>query len=661
MKFMPSDSMHGGVWTLQHYYYKGNGYDLRNRVCMLGARILHRFTARDRGPLIHGQYVQDQDAFGDIIGWLAWYPQDRILAGWMNAWPAIITPKIGIPRGTNPGMLTMLPIKSSSWGGDSEFRLLTMDDPPQLPRSPIGTLGLVLPGTEQDHQEELWYRTDPRLIVPYREDWDEYSELVTEAKKHSQDVVPEIDRVHEGRLNHHLVIGGSADDSWAPAWLLGVPGEGLCVGDPDGANQVTTPGKIYANAFASYTQQGPLHVGHYDDRHQIGKDADGQPINPLHIWTEALFYQDKAKDGPLAFTDLPWKNGGSQIPSRVYLSWDDQRQVWDWWTRVPIVPPPTTPPDRPPPDQPPPPPGTPFPPVDPPPPPWGPVAGHTSVYTDDGWVLNAEPETIEPSEHEYLRRRTVVRPINPRPARIQSEFAVGGALRVESIDSTGDYDGRLGGLFPGEVRLRERVGASFQAIGVDAIVNEQQLGYDTPSVVCAVISNGTWQPDEDTTPPDDFFLQIPSSASNNNPRLAIGGEFSGAELVSCPQLYNDGDDLVVHFADANGSSRVGAVTPSSDDGADLGTAALSWRNVYCSKLYADSVDPDHVEIVPHPNFEAAVECVEKPPSREHTVWYKEGSGLMIGDERVLVATKLPDPDDFDDWKDWARAVKGVLE
>jgi hypothetical protein len=80
----------------------------------------------------------------------------------------------------------------------------------------------------------------------------------------------------------------------------------------------------------SYNDGGPFHVGNKNDKHKNGIDADGNPINSLHIDTEANFYRNQAQDGPLRFENDYQKGQDAPIVVPVHLGWTGQD--WAWWS-----------------------------------------------------------------------------------------------------------------------------------------------------------------------------------------------------------------------------------------------------------------------------------------------------------------------------------------
>lgn len=92
---------------------------------------------------------------------------------------------------------------------------------------------------------------------------------------------------------------------------------------------------------------GPIHLGDEGDKHQIGKDADGHPINSAHISSGAYYFDDVDRDGPFHYEGdypdpPPWP-----LKARVHLTWDaalkhpwikEQKEgKWRWWAEVPYV------------------------------------------------------------------------------------------------------------------------------------------------------------------------------------------------------------------------------------------------------------------------------------------------------------------------------------
>jgi hypothetical protein len=80
----------------------------------------------------------------------------------------------------------------------------------------------------------------------------------------------------------------------------------------------------------SFNDGGPFHVGNKSDKHNKGTDADGNPINALHLWTGANFYRNQAHDGPLRFETVYKKGQDQKIIVPVHLGWTGVD--WAWWS-----------------------------------------------------------------------------------------------------------------------------------------------------------------------------------------------------------------------------------------------------------------------------------------------------------------------------------------
>ena len=103
----------------------------------------------------------------------------------------------------------------------------------------------------------------------------------------------------------------------------------------------------------SWTDGGPFHPGNTNDKHKHGTDADGNPINAQHLWTQSLFYRDQYRDGPLRFENIPYQMGQDQaliVP--VHLTYTGADWAWystSYFYKTPPPPPytPYEPPDEP--------------------------------------------------------------------------------------------------------------------------------------------------------------------------------------------------------------------------------------------------------------------------------------------------------------------------
>lgn len=143
------------------------------------------------------------------------------------------------------------------------------------------------------------------------------------------------------------------------ALTLGGIGQGGIVGGGAIARNEETAGDKIGDVVAMLSQNdgGPIDVGGTNDPHRITRDQDGNPINPAHISTAALFRnRDRpAEDGPLRFDEVYREGDDATFVTKVYLAWTGSDFAW-WGSSfvykldeaVPGDPPPTITPRYPP-------------------------------------------------------------------------------------------------------------------------------------------------------------------------------------------------------------------------------------------------------------------------------------------------------------------------
>jgi hypothetical protein len=122
--------------------------------------------------------------------------------------------------------------------------------------------------------------------------------------------------------------------------------------------------KAYGSAFMAHAPQyGPFTAGHENDKHQFGKDRDGNPVNSGHISSRAFIFDTVDRDGPFLFEGAYPNPPQYPLISRVHLTWDAgmvhewalgaRFGKWRWYAEVPYLTPyddipPDEPPDEPP-------------------------------------------------------------------------------------------------------------------------------------------------------------------------------------------------------------------------------------------------------------------------------------------------------------------------
>lgn len=77
-------------------------------------------------------------------------------------------------------------------------------------------------------------------------------------------------------------------------------------------------------ALVSHFDSGHTDVGSETDKHVLGKDADGHPINPTHLSTNSLFRRNDFYDAPLEFGNLYAQPERGRYIMPTYLRYDPQ-------------------------------------------------------------------------------------------------------------------------------------------------------------------------------------------------------------------------------------------------------------------------------------------------------------------------------------------------
>lgn len=95
-------------------------------------------------------------------------------------------------------------------------------------------------------------------------------------------------------------------------------------------------GFAFGNGVVGYTAAGfggPFELGKSDDQHVLGKTLDGEPIHPVHLSTDSIFY-GKGGDAPLAFTPTIYTEPEEQpVRTKVYLRYSPGG-VHKWGGRI---------------------------------------------------------------------------------------------------------------------------------------------------------------------------------------------------------------------------------------------------------------------------------------------------------------------------------------
>lgn len=246
---------------------------------------------------------------------------------------------------------------------------------------PNGTLGLIVSSTNEAQQEDLFFPCEPRLFAVNVAGDPECGTLVFDLNKANEPdsargaYLQSAFRVVKLPLGQPNAIafqldltgkkdtqggffceimqaptmevpgGGSSGDKTAGAIELEVANNAAQINFDGGPGTTVVEGQDAPKAGGfgfgegSHNFGGPFHVGVKGDKHFHGEDADGNPINALHIWTSANFFMNKLFDGPLRF-ELEYKFGDEKphiVP--CHLAWAGTD--WAIWTSTDFyIPPP---------------------------------------------------------------------------------------------------------------------------------------------------------------------------------------------------------------------------------------------------------------------------------------------------------------------------------
>lgn len=218
---------------------------------------------------------------------------------------------------------------------------------------PNGTLGLIVSSTNEAQQEDLFFPCEPRLFAVNVAGDPECGSLVFDLNKANEPDsargaylqsafrVVKLPLGQPNAIAFQLDLTGKKDTQGgffceimqAPIAKPAVPdgttkGPGVTV--VQGAQPPPPENGGFGFGEGSHNFGGPFHVGVADDKHRHGEDADGNPINALHIWTEGNFFKNRIADGPIRF-ELEYKEGDERdfiVP--VHIAWSGAD--WAAWT-----------------------------------------------------------------------------------------------------------------------------------------------------------------------------------------------------------------------------------------------------------------------------------------------------------------------------------------
>ena len=292
---------------------------------------------------------------GDVLGGHLWEnePDKREIPAWTFAMPVVS--KEHSAASSDARDAKFLPIKNEDWEEDDRFKEYEVSLAGGTQGIPKGAHGIVLAGTNERDQESLFFPSFTSLVAANRAGDPSVSSLVYDLTSQS-----ELDQEAKAPLHSIMRVVRWSDDSGSLAWQLadggldGLYGSGLVIDGPGTYSVINplSPGSVSAPkpdlvaAFATHRQGGPFDVGSAGDQHQITTDADGNPVNALHLNVKAL-WKGGVGDGPLDFKLEAYRPNTVSSPflSEVHLRWDPRvghdwaygagKGKWRWQAEVP--------------------------------------------------------------------------------------------------------------------------------------------------------------------------------------------------------------------------------------------------------------------------------------------------------------------------------------
>lgn len=388
----------------------------RRKMVVAGRIVKEHDPSLESTPSGHWTEIGKEDnkgTLGDLHPWLFWQTRNREKRG-MGAWQSVfagITEGAsaaggGPTTGNDNGPSYVLPVRNGEWQADQRFKSKSATSYARgMQMIPRGVMSVVLPATEERQQFELIGNIDPRLFAPNASGPGDCGTIIADLQPDWQPCMDSASRPGIGGRQAKLqslvrVIamppyGGSTSNLFESAHNLlainytssdqdRVPGFGAIFGKVvNQAGPTTGGGQQFLGlagssgqdvgkgpnewgSFAALNQPqfgvalmdaleagGVIHLGSSGDKHRIGNDRDGHPINSAHLAVTANWFRDSDNDGPMLFEgDYP-NPAPLPLTSRVHLSWDGgimhswrgslRRGMWRWWAEVPyLIPPPIT-------------------------------------------------------------------------------------------------------------------------------------------------------------------------------------------------------------------------------------------------------------------------------------------------------------------------------
>lgn len=330
-------------------------------------------------------YGAPDDTVGDDECWGLWPfdnsdPDNREIPGWANAWPSEIEPAIqasdsgGAPALTgatvSPVEQSAFPVRTAKWDVDTRFAKKKVSLHPSISRLPKEWPGIVIPGTEERRQDDLFFPAGSGpLIAPWHAGDPELGTWV-----HDATALNELDfdrRAHlQSAFRVYKIPKTCGPNLWGNPGARGIAiqmalargnfaGRAVFADFPE--TDMTVNSRAQALAAGSQWIGGCLHVGFGPgDQHTDATNDDGDTHGPLHFNPLGKWALSPGKDAPFLFTNETFRaHDGPGILREAKLVYDPVPKhptpcgpkdgYFRWQVRIPIYVPPPPPPERPPP------------------------------------------------------------------------------------------------------------------------------------------------------------------------------------------------------------------------------------------------------------------------------------------------------------------------
>jgi hypothetical protein len=374
-----------GLLPLRHLNFEADGFDLPMRASVLALRVQ---SWRMEQEQTNAYLYKGPEDIGDLNGALWWPADTRPMPMCSWVYPSLITSAAADTFMARPC--------EEEWGEDKRFSELEVELPPSVVERggvPKGTEGLTVAATNEEEEFPLFFPMPTgnavELIAVHHDGDPRLGTPVFDLKASN-----ELDQLRMARLQSltrviktpsHFQLGDTVGGSIVAnfmnelAWNIGPTGQGDTFGGivtdvrggvnillhqpfPGGGGggggssppfgppgkPIPVPSVTGGDPWGEVSTHhaGPFTAGTLGCQHKLGQDADGHPINPVHIPVNALYWADQDHDAPIRFEDgwedpsrFPFRSHAhlSHDPNGFHLDGCDRgmKGQWKFWAEVP--------------------------------------------------------------------------------------------------------------------------------------------------------------------------------------------------------------------------------------------------------------------------------------------------------------------------------------